>query len=664
MKKIMVISDGRNTGQALIQQLKGLFGNKVSAENLLLKELPGKSFDSDLVIYTSGYVKTKGSVHVDPKIRNIVANRVINHRNIQELISLQTGLDVLFVNDGYESTNEAVGQLEELGLDHVKYHKYYPGVDEYPKLGVIVTPGEIQLAPYIPHKMIDLGTRILGLSTIFEIISILGIDDGKTHLLVSEYLKDIVEISKSIDEKRKESQANKEILESIINSLDSGIGFIDNLGKLRIHNKKFKQMLDLKRHDIAGMDVSEIEMFNSIGQLKEGSSILNVGNRTMKMDLIEVDFSQKKGYLSTLKYTNQELKNTASGEVFKSKQNMHNFDDYYTVEPSVRAVLNRAKKYAKTEGTILIYGENGTGKEILAQGIHQNSSRRDKVFIPINIAAISPSLVESELFGYEEGTFTGALKGGRIGLFQMADGGTLFIDEIGDTPLEVQAKLLRVLEEKKIRKVGGSDEIKVDVRIIAATNKNLLQLVDQGKFRLDLFFRLNTLPLNTIPLRERPKDIDFLLRMFINLNLKTGAIANLEDFFTPESLRILRDYSWIGNVRELRNLAEYLCLIHSGSLIQPSDLHSHILSESKTSGAAPDSKGWILSTIARMGEAPIGRIRLARIAEEEAAEIGEGKLRRLIQELKEEGLVEVENKIGIKLTEKGKTKIMNGYIQP
>lgn len=664
MKRIMVISDGRNTGQALIEQLKGLFGSDVSVENLLLKELPGKSFESDLVIYTSGYVKTKGSVHVDPKIRNIVANRVINHRNIQELISLQTGLDVLFVNDGYDSTNEAVGQLEELGLDHVKYHKYYPGVDKYPKLGVIVTPGELQLAPYIPHKMIDLGTRVLGLSTIFEIISILGIEDSKTHLLVSEYLKDIVEISKSIDEKRKESQANKEILESIINSLDSGIGFIDNLGKLRIHNKKFKQILDLKRHDIAGMDVSEIELFNTIGQLKEGSSILNIGNRSIKMDLAEVDFSQKKGYLATLKYINQETKDQTGSEAYRSKQNMHNFEDYYTVEPVVENILERAKKYAKTEGTILISGENGTGKEILAQGIHQNSSRRDKVFVPINIAAISPNLVESELFGYEEGTFTGALKGGKTGLFQMADGGTLFIDEIGDTPLEVQAKLLRVLEEKKVRKVGGSDEIKVDVRIIAATNKNLLQLVDQGKFRLDLFFRLNTLPLETIPLRNRPRDIDFLLRMFINLNLKSGAIAELEDFFSHEALKTLREYSWIGNVRELRNLAEYLCLIHSGSLIQPADLHSHILTESRANKAIPDSKSWIINTLSRMGEAPVGRIRLARIAEAENANIGEGKLRRLIQELKEERLVEVEDKIGIKLTDKGILAARHGYIQP
>lgn len=664
MKRIMVISDGRNTGQALIEQLKGLFGSDVSAENLLLKELPGKSFESDLVIYTSGYVKTKGSVYVDPKIRNIVANRVINHRNIQELISLQTSLDVLFVNDGYDSTNEAVGQLEELGLDHVKYHKYYPGVDKYPKLGVIVTPGELQLAPYIPHKMIDLGTRVLGLSTIFEIISILGIEDSKTHLLVSEYLKDIVEISKSIDEKRKESQANKEILESIINSLDSGIGFIDNLGKLRIHNKKFKQILDLKRHDIAGMDVSEIELFNTIGQLKEGSSILNIGNRSIKMDLAEVDFSQKKGYLATLKYINQETKDQTGSEAYRSKQNMHNFEDYYTVETVVENILERAKKYAKTEGTILISGENGTGKEILAQGIHQNSSRRDKVFVPINIAAISPNLVESELFGYEEGTFTGALKGGKTGLFQMADGGTLFIDEIGDTPLEVQAKLLRVLEEKKVRKVGGSDEIKVDVRIIAATNKNLLQLVDQGKFRLDLFFRLNTLPLETIPLRNRPRDIDFLLRMFINLNLKSGAIAELEDFFSHEALKTLREYTWIGNVRELRNLAEYLCLIHSGSLIQPADLHSHILTESRANKAIPDSKSWIINTLSRMGEAPVGRIRLARIAEAENANIGEGKLRRLIQELKEERLVEVEDKIGIKLTDKGILAARHGYIQP
>src|SRR5690606_16796174 len=129
--------------------------------------------------------------------------------------------------------------------------------------------------------------------------------------------------------------------------------------------------------------------------------------------------------LSTVKYVNQDTKNTSSWEIYKSRQNMHNFEDYYTVEESVREILERAKKYAKTEGTILISGENGNGKEILAQGIHKNSNRRDKVFVPINIAAISPNLVESELFGYEEGTFTGALKGGKPGLFQMADGGTL-----------------------------------------------------------------------------------------------------------------------------------------------------------------------------------------------------------------------------------------------
>ena len=654
MKKITVISDGRNTGNALLEQIKGLFGNEVIADNILLRELPNNEFTCDLIIYTSGYVNTRGSRHVDPSIKYIVAKRVINHRNIQELISLESGLDVLFVNDGYESTHEAVSQLVELGLDHVNYHLYFPGVDNYPKLSVVVTPGELQIAPYLATKAIDLGIRILGLSTIFEIINILDLDASKNHLLVREYLKDIVEISKSIDEKRKESQANREIMESIMNSLDFGIGFIDNVGKLRIHNKKFKQMLDLKRHDIAGIEISSIELFESIGPLREGSTKLNIGNRSIMMELREVNFSQKIGYLATIKYISQESKNSDGIEVYKSKQNMHNFEDYYTVEPEVRKILERGKKYAKTEGTILISGENGTGKEILAQGIHRNSSRRDKAFVPINIAAISPNLVESELFGYEEGTFTGALKGGKVGLFQIADGGTLFIDEIGDTPMEVQAKLLRVLEEKRIRKIGGHDEIKVDVRIIAATNKNLLELVELGKFRLDLFFRLNTLPLNTIPLRERPKDIDFLLRMFINLNLKTGSITELEEFFSQDALRILRDYGWIGNVRELRNLAEYLCLIHSGSLIQPEDLHLHILEGSKSRKEIPDSKEWIIQTLGRMGEAPIGRTRLSRLANEEGAEIGEGKLRRLIRELRDEGLVDIEDKIGIKLTEKGK----------
>ncbi len=169
-------------------------------------------------------------------------------------------------------------------------------------------------------------------------------------------------------------------------------------------------------------------------------------------------------------------------------RNLHSFKDYLTINKDALNIIKRAEKFSKTDATILIQGENGTGKEILAQGIHMSSFRNNSIFVPINMTTISSNLLESELFGYEEGTFTGALKGGKIGLFEMADGGTVFIDEIGDTPLDVQAKLLRVLEEKRIRRVGGIEEIPIDVRIIAATNKNLLDLVDKGQFRLDLFF--------------------------------------------------------------------------------------------------------------------------------------------------------------------------------
>jgi transcriptional regulator with PAS, ATPase and Fis domain len=216
--------------------------------------------------------------------------------------------------------------------------------------------------------------------------------------------------------------------------------------------------------------------------------------------------------------------------------------------------LERGKKYAKTEGTILISGENGTGKEILAQGIHRNSSRRDKAFVPINIAAISPNLVESELFGYEEGTFTGALKGGKVGLFQIADGGTLFIDEIGDTPMEVQAKLLRTLQEKTVRRIGGIREISVDVRVIAATNKDLETMVSSGSFREDLFYRLSVFPVVLPPLRDRRADIIPLVESFL-IQHKNDLKSDIG--LSDDAKKMLIAYRWPGNIRELRNTIEF-----------------------------------------------------------------------------------------------------------
>lgn len=217
----------------------------------------------------------------------------------------------------------------------------------------------------------------------------------------------------------------------------------------------------------------------------------------------------------------------------------------------MQMIIALADKVAQTESTVIISGESGTGKEVLSKYIHNRSDRRDKRFIPVNCAAISANLVESELFGYEKGAFTGAMKR-TPGKFEVSSGGTIFLDEIGDLPFESQAKLLRVLQEKKIQRVGGHEEIPVDVRVICATNQNLADLVARGKFRKDLFYRINVFPIEPPPLRKRLSDIPLLADYF----LKKFGRGKKKLALSADALDDLMRYAWPGNIRELANIME------------------------------------------------------------------------------------------------------------
>jgi transcriptional regulator of aroF, aroG, tyrA and aromatic amino acid transport len=203
---------------------------------------------------------------------------------------------------------------------------------------------------------------------------------------------------------------------------------------------------------------------------------------------------------------------------------------------------------------VVLYGESGTGKELFARALHFESSRADGPFIPINCSAIPDSLLESELFGYEEGSFTGAVKGGKKGLVELAHGGTLFLDEIGELPLHLQAKLLRMLEERAIRRVGGDRMIPVDIRVIVATNRDLASMIMQGKFRGDLFYRLNVIPIHIPPLRERKSDIPLLTEFFVKKYCDLLGRPTLS--LTDEAMELLIAHHWPGNVRELQNVLE------------------------------------------------------------------------------------------------------------
>jgi len=239
----------------------------------------------------------------------------------------------------------------------------------------------------------------------------------------------------------------------------------------------------------------------------------------------------------------------------------------------MRQVLERVVQIAPVASTVLVTGESGTGKELVARGIHALSPRRHKPFIAVNVAALSETLLESELFGHEKGSFTGAIDA-RKGLFELADRGTIFLDEIGEMPLATQTKLLRVLEQREFHRVGAESTIKVDVRIVAATNQELRQLVAIGDFRRDLYFRLNVLSIELPPLRDRREDIPLLVEGFV----RDVSDRNDRNFpgISPEAMQLLIDYSWPGNVRELRNLVESMVVLAHGKALRPEDLPDEV----------------------------------------------------------------------------------------
>ncbi|KOA18926.1 acetoin dehydrogenase operon transcriptional activator AcoR [Clostridium homopropionicum DSM 5847] len=254
----------------------------------------------------------------------------------------------------------------------------------------------------------------------------------------------------------------------------------------------------------------------------------------------------------------------ASGKNNSKYVTKYNIDNILGESKQIILLKKRILAAAKTNATVLIMGETGTGKELVAHSITALSSRRHQPFVRINCAAIPSNLLESELFGYEEGAFTGALKGGSKGKFLQANNGTIFLDEIGDMPLELQAKILRVLQEREIERIGGSYPIPIDVRIIAATHANLFELVKQNKFRQDLFFRLHVIPITVPPLRERKEDIPILIEPIIEE--LAGEMGKEIPSVEPSFIKALMDYNWLGNVRELLNVLQMVISFSEGSL--------------------------------------------------------------------------------------------------
>lgn len=377
-----------------------------------------------------------------------------------------------------------------------------------------------------------------------------------------------------------------EAARAAFNAMREGITIIDTDGIIVFGNTAYREFLNKE----AGGDIGPIEGYR-LRDLRPGArlpDVLEKGEPILHLTRQEVeDFyfvnlypiyrdGVLLGGLSVVTFLDDAYRAREELEAMeaRSKQVLHRinkangarytFDDIVAESPAGAQTKALAEKIAATDATVLLESESGTGKELYAQAIHNASLRREGVFVAINCANFNPNMLESELFGYVEGAFTGAKKGGKLGLFEAAAGGTLFLDEISEMDLALQAKLLRVLQERRIRPVGGVKEIDVDVRVIAACNAGLPDYVDQGKFRKDLYYRLNTFPIHIPPLRERTGDIPALAAAILDqLSHKLRRPFTLTD----EAVRLLQAHSWPGNVRELRNVLEFSAYLTPSGVI-------------------------------------------------------------------------------------------------
>jgi len=370
------------------------------------------------------------------------------------------------------------------------------------------------------------------------------------------------------------NEAFVEILDGILENPYIGIIMVDTLGIINIVNRTYAELMGLKVENVLNRHIFEVTPRSRLPEVlrtrevhladhwpvnghdtivfrmplyKDGKLIGAMG-QSLVLGAAGVKILSKK-----LKDLERELtvyKNVVSS-IYSSK---YCFDSIVGEDVTLRNVKSVAQRAANTGSTVLIMGESGTGKELFANAIHQASPRTDRPFVRVNCAALPDNLLESELFGYEEGAFTGARRGGKLGKFEMANHGTIFLDEIGDMPLAMQAKLLIVLQEREVERVGGTKPIQVDVQVIAATNRNLEDMMKKGKFREDLYYRLNVVTLNVPSLRKRPQDIHLLIN-YLMPKLSQRLHTQVEEV-SEEALQLLCGYDWPGNVRELENLLE------------------------------------------------------------------------------------------------------------
>ena len=634
--------------------------DKLNVKTLIVSQLrPGDNYYDDLIVIFPFSIKQMVMPCLDPHAKVIIAKKTLPLDKIYLLTNVPPGSEIIILNDTYEYSLDIRDELRSLGFDDFQYYPYSIEEATNRRFKYAVTCGEGALMPEV-DLCIDFGSRQVSISTVAEILNSFGMGDHLDEYILHRYVFPLNNKSIAFYRETIKSEVLRRQLEASISVFDEGIILFNEKLEILSNNTKAELILDdwLNSESIGNLIPSKWDFKTDI------EFFAQKGNIPLHISLKSLSLSDEKLFMAT-------ISDIAALRSIEEKYRRHqkssglcahySFKDIYYQSDIMSQVVSTAKKYSKSDSNILIVGESGVGKELFAQAIHNASPRKNGPFVAINCGALSSNLLESELFGYEEGAFTGALKGGKRGLFEIAHKGTLFLDEITDAPLSVQQKLLRVIQEREIFRVSGTRSIYVDVRIIAATNKDIIKEVKKGTFRHDLFYRISVLTLRIPPLRDRIEDVAYLFKFLLSLSLKNRNIGFPEKQITAQVEAILQKHSWPGNARELTNLVEVVTngleLEESYNIVdgiqQYWDMVYHQTEENPFSvKAAFDDKATgaikleedtekvliILSALEKRGKAP-GRSAIYRYCQEHNIQLSEQQIRLRIARLRGEGLI-------------------------
>jgi transcriptional regulator with PAS, ATPase and Fis domain len=654
MKQIAVVATEKEYADFLMLNITKYLSKYASFKSYSIKEMDKvESLEEDFVLLSAFNIFQKVRKKIGDNSEIIVLSLSLNKKQMERLGQIPKGTRALLVNFDNRSCMHTITSMYAAGFRDIDLYPYYGQKDYDRSIAVAITPNEAHLVPKGIRTIIDLGESSIDMNSLFNIANKLGIYEEFYLNEAVEARKENYYINSGMDKLLEDRKGMTEKLNTLIKLMNEGIIITDVLGKIYLTNEKAQKLLLSRSKVLMGFNISEILPELNVNSNKE--KLIRFEFAHLIATVVEIMLENEVvGYIITLTDF-EEVEEKQHGIRSKLSETSHvakhTFEDIIGDSSKIRNAIENGRQVARSDASVMIIGESGTGKELFAQSIHNDSFRRKYNFVAVNCAAIPDNLLESEMFGYEEGAFTGAKKGGKIGYFELAHKGTIFLDEIGEMPLQLQSKLLRALEEKKVIRVGSNRNINIDVRIIAATNKDLFKMVEDGEFREDLYYRLNVLPLFIPNLKDRKEDI-------IPLFYSISHMMNTNIQLTNEVAEILNDYSWRGNVRELRNVVEFLAskgkavievndlplLQSKRNIVEKSELHHSTTIIDKfvlNEGRDIELYGEVLKILANSFKKRerYGRQKLLQIILENGGYYTEGEIRKTLSKLSDYGFV-------------------------